>query len=167
MLCGEIISVYCESRSKHANTPYGQNGELPNSSLLLLGDSGRLDTLIYVVNVKIWRNGISSHLAAVLGTPTFRLMASPAIWWRSVELHCGNVTFGSEGLTLLKYTIALPRLALRFFATATRKYQYPMFVICLRSLLLRFHVRQNFIFRTSETFSFTRRPSISIYRSFQ
>jgi hypothetical protein len=52
-------------------------------------------------------------------------MATPAIWWRSVELHCGNVTFGSEGLTLLKYTVALPRLALRFFATATRKYQYP------------------------------------------
>jgi len=53
MLCGEIIYFYCESRSKHANTPYGQNGELPNSSLLLLGDPGRLDRLIYVVNVEI------------------------------------------------------------------------------------------------------------------
>jgi len=56
MLCGEIISVYCESRSKHANTPYGQNGELPNTSLLVLGDPGRLDTLIYVVTVeRRWR----------------------------------------------------------------------------------------------------------------
>jgi len=44
MICEEIISVYCESHSKHANTPYGQNGELPNTSLLVLGDPSRLDT---------------------------------------------------------------------------------------------------------------------------
>jgi hypothetical protein len=183
MLCGEIISVYCESHSKHTNTPYGQNGELPNTSLLVLCDPGRLDTLIYVVtvekrdasrqgtvmyvvNVETWRNSLSCHLAALRGTPTFRLMTSPIIWWRSMELHRGSVTFGMEELTLLKYTLALPHLALRFFATATRRYQYLNFVICFRSPLLRFHFRQNFIFRASEKFSFARRPSVIIYRSF-
>ena len=39
-------------------------------------------------------NGVSCHLAAVRGTPTFNLLASPAIWWRSVELQRGNVTLG-------------------------------------------------------------------------
>jgi hypothetical protein len=35
----------------------------------------------------------------------FCVLASPAVWWRSVELKRGSVTFGTEGLTLLKYSI--------------------------------------------------------------
>lgn len=55
MLCGEIIAVYCEIHSKHANTPYGQYVDLPNTTLLVLGDPGRLDKLIYGVSVETTR----------------------------------------------------------------------------------------------------------------
>jgi hypothetical protein len=35
----------------------------------------------------------------------FCVLASPAVWWRSVELQSGSVTFGFDRLTLLKYSI--------------------------------------------------------------
>jgi hypothetical protein len=35
----------------------------------------------------------------------FCVFASPAVWWRSVELKRGSVTFGSDGMTQLKYSI--------------------------------------------------------------
>jgi hypothetical protein len=45
-------------------------------------------------------------------------------------------------LVVKLYTLAIRRLASRFFATATRRYQYPKFVIHLKSPLLRLRVRQ-------------------------
>lgn len=35
----------------------------------------------------------------------FCALASPSVWWLSVELQSGSVTFGFDGLTLLKYSI--------------------------------------------------------------
>ena len=35
----------------------------------------------------------------------FCVLASPAVWWWSLELQSGSVAFGFDGLTLLKYSI--------------------------------------------------------------
>jgi hypothetical protein len=68
--------------------------------------------------------------------------------------------------TVKLYTLAIRRLASPFFAVATRKYQYPKFVIHLKSPLLRLRVRQNFIPRARQLFLFTCRISVGIYRLF-
>jgi hypothetical protein len=49
--------------------------------------------------------GVSCHVVAVRGTPGFRPVTLPAIWWRFVDLQCGSVTSVSDGLTLLIYNI--------------------------------------------------------------
>jgi hypothetical protein len=44
----------------------------------------------------------------VRGNPTFSLVTLPAIWWRSVELQNGSVTFAAddlEFLTLMKHRV--------------------------------------------------------------
>lgn len=44
---------------------------------------------------------------AVRRTLAFSLVTSPAIWWRSVEIQRGSVTFAGDVLTLLKCSIRL------------------------------------------------------------
>jgi hypothetical protein len=45
---------------------------------------------------------VSCHVVEVRDTPAFRPVILPAIWWWFMELQYGSVTFGSDGLTLLK-----------------------------------------------------------------
>ena len=44
-------------------------------------------------------------LVAVRGTPSFSLVTSFAIWWPSLELEIGSVTFVSDELTQLKLSV--------------------------------------------------------------
>ena len=96
------------------------------TGLLVAGDPDRQGTLIDIISTENWRmcvcytfvvkpvvsvetritrTGFLCHLVAVRGTPALSLVTSPAIWWQSVELKCGSVTFRSDGLRLPKYSI--------------------------------------------------------------
>ena len=52
-----------------------------------------------------WKSVVFVIYFLCIRNTEFCVLASSAVWWLSVELQSGGVTFRFDGLTLLKYSI--------------------------------------------------------------
>jgi hypothetical protein len=78
---------------------------------------------------------VSSNVTILKHTTTFQLTQQI----KMLAFHLKNKT---DPVFKTQSILAISRLALRFFATATRRYLYSKFVIRLKSPLLRFRIRK-------------------------